>query len=179
MPIKLIDYLNNEPYIFGNVEGKRVFSELQNHISAHPENKVFSISLEGVSATDASFPRESVISLAKMYKGELGFFLCDFSSKDLLDNWSYAAAAKELPIIVKNKDGYEVIGPNLTDSSKELLKFIMDKGSVTTALVAKKFDISIQNASAKLKKLLQLGLILGHKETAETGGLEFVFIAIK
>lgn len=178
MLIQLLGYLN-EPYAYGNEEGRKVFSQLQDLIAKHPDEKIFGISMTGVEVTDASFPRESIISLAKMYKGEKGFYLSDFSTQDLLDNWSYAAQAKAQPIIIKKGKDYEIIGPPVTDTSKALLDIVMKKGVVTTSLIAEELEVSPQNASAKMKKLLELGLVLGSKEAAETGGLEFVFTAIK
>lgn len=178
MMVQLLDYLN-EPYAYGNGEGREVFSKLQGLIAKHPDEKVFGISLKGVEVTDASFPRESVVSLAKMYKGEKGFYICDFVSQDLLDNWSYAAQAKAQPMIIKRDKGYEIIGPSVTDTSKAMLDIVMKEGTVTTSVIADKLKVSPQNASAKMKKLLELGLVLASKEAAESGGLEFVFTAIK
>ena len=123
-------------------------------------------------------PRESIISLAKARRGEIGFYLQDFEGKDLIDNWDYAAKAKEQPMIVFKEKGFELIGPPLPAGSMELLTFIMKKDTVTTSLVAEKFQISSQNASGKLKKLHALGLLLATKEVAETGGIEFVYKAI-
>lgn len=179
MIVPLIEFLEKPPYALGNDEGQKVFSKIQDVVSRNPAQKIFGISLKDIKGTDASFPRESVVSLAKMYKGEKGFFLCDFATQDLIDNWDYAAQAKGQPMIVKRDKGYNVIGPALTDSSRQLLDFIMEEGQTTTATVAERFDVSPQNASAKLKKLFDTGLILGSKEAAETGGLEFVFVAIK
>jgi hypothetical protein len=168
------------PMLFGNESGRAVFQELQRAIESAPDINVFGISLDGIRATDASFPRESVISLAKMLRGEKGFYLEDFASNDLLDNWDYAAKAKDQCVIVRQGDKkYRVIGPDLNDSMKSLLDFVMREGEVTTAKVAKKFDISVQNASARMKRLHQVGLVLGSKESAETGGLEYVFKAIQ
>ncbi len=178
MLIQLLDYLD-QPYAYGNDEGREVFSQLQALVAKHPDEKVFGISLKGIEVTDASFPRESIVSLAKMYKGEKGFYLSDFISQDLLDNWSYAAQAKSQAVIIKNGKGYELIGPPVTDTSKALLDIVMKKGTVTTSFIADELNVSPQNASAKMKKLLELGLVLASKETAETGGLEFVFTAIK
>ncbi len=178
MLVQLIDYLE-EPYAYGNDEGRKVFSQMQDVIAEHPDEKIFGISLKGVQVTDASFPRESIVSLAKMYKGEKGFYLCDFASQDLQDNWGYAALAKTQPIIIKKGKSYELIGPPITDTSKELLDIVMKKGVVTTSLIADELKVSPQNASAKMKKLLDLGLVLASKEAAESGGLEFVFTAIK
>lgn len=178
MLIQLLKYLKDE-HPFGNEEGREVFRRIHDVLASHPQCKIFGISLNGILATDASFPRESIVSLAKMYKGEKGFYLSDFSSDDMIDNWHYAANAKGQPLIIKLKKGYRVIGPELTESATELLDFIMLKNIVTTSVVAAHFDISVQNASAKLKKLYETGLILGSKETAETGGLEYVYTAIK
>lgn len=178
MLIHLLKYLK-DPYAYGNNEGREIFSQLQGVIAKHPDEKVFGVSLKGIEVTDASFPRESIISLAKMYKGEKGFYICDFASQDLLDNWSYAAQAKSQPVIIKKSKGYEIIGPPVTDTLRALLDIVMKEGVVTTSLIATELKVSPQNASAKMKKLLDLGLVLASKEAAESGGLEFVFTAIK
>lgn len=180
MIISLSDITGKKPFLSGNVLGKNVFQELQRLTEAHPGVAIFGISLKSILATDASFPRESVISLAKLLCGEKGFFLKDFDSDDLIDNWNYAAKAKNQAIIVlKGARGYDVIGPELSTGTRELLDFVMKEGVVTTSKVAKEFDISAQNASAKMKKLHSMGLVLGSKEAAESGGLEFVYTAIR
>jgi hypothetical protein len=180
MTIRLSRFAAGDPIFFGNESGRAVFQKLQKELEAAPEIDVFGISLDGVRATDASFPRESVVSLAKMLRGEKGFYLEGFVNNDLLDNWDYAAKAKDQNIIVKQGEKkYRVIGPELHESMKALLDFVMREGQVTTAKVAKKFDISVQNASARMKRLHQAGLVLGSKESAETGGLEYLFRAIQ
>lgn len=180
MTICLSEVAGNEKFLSGNERGKAVFQKLQREVESHPGITIFGISLKGIEATDASFPRESVISLAKMLSGEKGFFLQDFASNDLLDNWDYAAKAKNHPVIVyKGGQHFDVIGPELHEGLRELLDYVMKEGIITTSKVAKKFDISAPNASAKMKKLHHMGLVLGTKESAETGGLEFVYRAIK
>jgi hypothetical protein len=175
--MRLLEFTGND-HPFGNKQGRDVLLKLSDYIDEHPA-EIYEVSLKGIIATDASFPRESVISLAKMHKGEKGFYLTGQFSKDLLDNWHYAAIAKEQPLILKEDDGYKVIGPEPKAGAKELLDFIMKEGEVTTAKVVQKFGGSAQNSSAKLKKLFATGLILGHKAVAESGGHEFVYRAIK
>ena len=46
-------------------------------------------------------------------------------------------------------------------------------------MIAEKFGLSTPNASMKLKKLLGQGLLIGSKGTVESGGLEYIFFAIK
>jgi len=176
--IKLVDLIGFD-IAFGNEDGRKVYKKLSDELDKYPGTDIFGISLKGIRATDASFPRESVISLIKSQKGEKGFYLLDFSSKDLMDNWDYAAKIKDQPVIVLVKDRYEMIGPVLPTGAKAVLDFIMKNGMTTTSKVAEKFEVSAQNASAKLKKLFTQGLIMGAKESAETGGVEFVYRAIK
>lgn len=175
--IKLIS-LVGDSFAFGNEMGRKVFGKLQQIVDDNPQENVFGISLEGIEATDASFPRESVISLAKLLREDKGFYLTQVMSKDLLDNWSYAATAKDQPIFVYN-NSYKIIGPALTEGTMQLIDFIMKNEFTTTSMVASEFDISTQNASGKLKKLYRQGLILGKKEVAESGGHEFVYVPIK
>ena len=175
--MRLRDFTNDD-HPFGNKQGRKTFALLSDYIDEHPAD-IYEISMDGIEATDVSFPRECVVSLAKMMKGEKGLFLSGELSKDLIDNWHYAAVAKDQPLIVKLKDGYRVIGPELNAGARQLFDFIMEEGEVTTAKVVKKFGGSAQNASAKLKKLYATGLILGRKEVAESGGHEFVYRAIK
>lgn len=177
MPMRLRDFTRDD-HPFGNKQGRETLSLLSDFVDENPSD-IYEISIEGIVATDASFPRESVISLVKLSKGERGFYLTGSFTKDLLDNWHYAAIAKEQPLILKTDNGYSIIGPTLSKGAKELLDFVMKEGEVTTSKVVQKFGGSAQNASAKLKKLYSTGLILGSKDVAESGGLEFVYRAIK
>lgn len=176
--IKLRDIVGKDT-AFGNSLGRQVYQKLQIELDSHPASKTIGISFEGMEMMDASFARESVVSLAKAKRGEIGFYLKDFASRDLMDNWDYAAKAKEQPMIVIKDKGFEVIGPELSDGARELLGFVMKKGVVTTSMVAEELKIKVPNASVRLKKMLDQGLLLGEKEAAETGGLEYNFIAIK
>jgi hypothetical protein len=180
MTIHLSEFTDEKKFLSGNQLGKAVFERLHRRVGSQPAVSIFGISLKGIEATDASFPRESVISLAKLMRGEKGFFLQDFASDDLLDNWKYAAKAKDQAVIVHTVgERYVVIGPDLHGGLSDLLAFVMKEEVITTSKVAKEFDISTPNASARMKKLHVMGLVLGTKESAETGGLEYVYRAIK
>lgn len=164
---------------FGNVQGKETYRKLVEFIDTHPSNSIFGISLSEIEATDASFPRESVIALAKQYRGEKGFFLEGIKERDLVDNWNYAAKAKDQPLVIWEAEKFEIIGPEISSSTRILLDYILKKKSVTTAQVSSDLDITVQNASTKLKKLVTQGFILRSEEVAESGGLEYLYQAIK
>lgn len=172
--IKLLDIVG-DPIAIGNEEGREVYQSLSRLIDQYPDQVVFEVSLEGMDATDASFPRESVVALAKSLRGEKAFFLSGFRNKDLIDNWSYGAEKKEQPLMILHEGKQIWIGPKVRSATLELLNFIYEKKSVTTSMVASHFDVSAQNASGKLKKLYSQGFILGKKEVAESGGYEFIY----
>lgn len=176
--VRLREFTKNERP-FGNIEGKLVFHKLSEFVAKHPKVDIFGISLEGIEVTDASFPRESVVSLAKQLRGEKGIFLTNLSDRDLIDNWNYAAEAKDQPLVIWKDDGFEIIGPELNKSARELIEYVLKKGSVLASQVASDLNISVQNASTRLKNLVKQGYILRSEDVADSGGIEFKYSAIK
>lgn len=176
--LRLLDFTGvDRP--FGNTQGKAVFRKLADFVDSHPGVRVFGISLAGIEATDASFPRESVISLAKQLRGERGIFLVDIHNRDLIDNWHYAALAKEQPIVIWNGPDFEVIGAEMNQATKTLVEYVLQKGEVTTSQVAADLGLSVQNASTRLKNLVLQGYFLRVEEAADSGGIEFKYLAVK
>lgn len=176
--VKLLNFTSNaSPY--GNIEGKSVFRKLVDFVEEHPRTQIFGVSLDGIEATDASFPRESVVSVAKHFRGERGVFLTDFRDRDLIDNWTYAARAKDQPLVIWNDANFEVIGPELNPSTRSLVEYVLKKRSVVTAQVAADLGLSVQNASTRLKGLVAAGYVLRAEEAAESGGIEFKYTAIR
>lgn len=178
MVINLRD-LTGSDQPFGNIEGKDVFRKLSDLVGKNPDVFAFGVSLDGIAATDASFPRESVVSLAKQLRGERGFFLMHLTNRDLIDNWSYAAKAKEQPLVIWSEDGFEIIGPDMSQSTRELIEYVLQKGSVLTSQVAGDLGLSVQNASTRLKNLVSQGYLMRMEDVADSGGIEFKYCAIK
>ncbi len=176
--INLSDFTNNG-YLFGNDQGREVLAKLNQYIDSQTGKNVHRISLKGIKATDASFPRESVVSLAKQLRGEKWFCLEGFISQDLIDNWDYAANAKEQPLVIWDDKEYQLIGIKLNTASKKLFDYIFTRKEVTTAEVARDLDISVQNASTRLKKFANDGLVIRTEESAVSGGKEFIYRYIK
>jgi hypothetical protein len=176
--VKLLDFTSTaSPY--GNVEGKNVFRRLVDFVEEHPQTAVFGVSLEGIDATDASFPRESVVSVAKHFRGERGIFLTQLHDRDLIDNWIYAARAKDQPLVIWNETGFEVIGPEMNPSTRSLVEYVLEKRSVLAAQVAVDLGLSVQNASTRLKSLVAAGYFLRVEAAADSGGIEFKYQVIQ
>ncbi len=104
---KTISLRNQMPRDDGwdDVEGKKVFLKLKEEVLAAPEVDLFYISFTGVRRIDASFPRESVIALAKTFSETKAFCLRDFSNKVQIDNCEGGAQKLEFPVTVLALDG--------------------------------------------------------------------------
>lgn len=164
---------------FGNIEGKEVFRKLTDFVEANPQQGVFGVSLEGIEATDASFPRESVVAVAKQFRLQKGFFLAGLTDRDLIDNWNYAAQAKEQPLVIWQDELFEIIGPELNSSARQLVEYVLTQRSVLASQAAGDLGLSVQNASTRLKNLVALGYIMRVEDVADTGGIEFKYQAIR
>lgn len=174
--------LISSPDAWGHEEGREVFLKLLRIVETSPDRKIFRISLEGVKRTDASFPRESVMELAKRFRGTKGFCLTDIDSQDLLDNWDMAAMKKGQPLLVwDNETGnsYRIIGPSPSRGTKEVFEYVVSVSRATAVSCAKALGLKLTNASSKLKFLCEHGFLLRRDETASSGGIEYDYFPIK
>jgi hypothetical protein len=153
---------------------------LLNVVERNSGKRIFRISLEGVSRTDASFPRESVMELARRYRGDKGFCLSDLESADLLDNWEAAAEKKDQPMILWLADGsYKIIGPQPSKGNAEILGVALNAPVIRAADAAAQLDLKVPNASTKLKQLWEQGFLLRREDVADSGGVEFLYFRIR
>ncbi len=163
----------------GTPEGLEVFGRLQATVVALPAGRVINISLEGVDKTDASFPRESVIRLAKELRGVQGICLTDLRDPDLLFNWESAALKKEQPLICWNDSEHVIIGPSPKQGCSEALEFVLKRGETTARELADELGLKLPNASMKLKQLFDSGFVLRREDSAQSGGVEYFYTRIK
>ena len=76
-------------------------------------------------------------------------------------------------------DSFEVIGPEPSTSGRELLDYVLTNRSVLASQVAADLNLSVQNASTRLKRLVADGYILRAEDIASTGGIEYKYVAIR
>lgn len=164
---------------FGNSEGKDAFRKLSDFVEGRPNVRVIGISFDEITSTDASFARESVVSLAKQFRGERGFYLTDLRNRDLIDNWNYAAKAKEQPLTIWDGEQFEIIGSEMNESTRALVEHVLRRKSAFASEVAADLALSVPNASTRLKNLMTQGYLLRSEEVAQSGGIEFKYQAIR
>jgi hypothetical protein len=178
MLIKLRDYMSG-PDGWGHTQGQQTHEKLRRLVEAHPKEPIYTISLDGIEHTDASFPRESVIELAKRYRGQVGFCLRDSADPDLLDNWDAAALKREQPLLVWRDDLSLILGPQPGEGVREMLRYVLSVPSTVTSEAAHTLQVKIPNASNKLKQLWKEGYILRRERVASSGGVEYEYFRIK
>lgn len=177
--IRLRDYTPG-PDAWGHEEGREVYLKLLRVVEANPGCQVFRISLDGIRRTDASFPRESVIELAKRLRGDKGLCIIDVMNQDVLDNWDMAALKKDQPLMIWEKEGgLRVIGPHPSRGTKDIFEYVLSVSRATAVSAASALNIKLTNASTKLKSLNEQGFLLRRDEAATSGGIEFVYFPIK
>lgn len=176
--MNIYEFCEKDSMPHGNQVGRKVFSKMRDYVEQHKANYVFEISFAKIEFADSSFARESLILLANLYRGKKGFYISNLTDLDVIDNLDYAALALEQPLILKLKDEIRMLGPQLNKLNLEIFNIVQTKKKVTTSHVATMLDLSVPNASSKLKKLVDEGYILRFEETAESGGIEFVYQSI-
>ena len=180
MVIRLKDFMDGTEG-WGRGQGREVYQKLIDCVEAHPGVMVFRVSLEGIRRVDISFASETVIEIAKKYRRTKGFCFIDLTDKDMLENWEAAAERKVQPMMVWDGDLGHVIGVQPSQGNLAAFKFALEKQQRTraTEFAADNKDISIANASTKFKNLFEQGFLLRREESADSGGVEYLYYIIK
>jgi hypothetical protein len=165
---------------WGREAGRVVYQRLLEHVEDSPGIAVFRLSLTGVRRLDISFASETIIELARRYRGAKGFCFTDLTDVDLIENVEAAAAKRAQPLIIWLGDVARVIGAEPSQGNREALTFALARPMVRAAEFSQATrDMSIANASTKFKQLWEQGFLLRREATAESGGVEFVYYRIR
>lgn len=160
---------------YGSPRGKLAHDSLLSEIEKIGKVDVISISFRGLEGADVSFLREALVYVIKRYKKEIFFYVTDLPDEDIVANLQAAAVSGGEQVTYWSGNECRFLGPEQSTSSKILLDLIAAHRSSTTADVAEALNISVQNASTRLKRLYEEGYLMRIEETAESGGREFVY----
>jgi hypothetical protein len=178
MDIRLREFMD-EAEGWGRAEGRAVYQRLLDFVEEHPEVTIFRVSIAGVKRVDISFASETLVELARRYRGSKGFCLVDVNNPDMVENWDAAAAKKSQPLLLWEGKHGRVIGLAPSQGNREALSFVLSRKEARAAEFAEaKSGMSIANASTKFKQLWEQGFLLRRESAAETGGVEFVYQCI-
>jgi hypothetical protein len=171
--------LMGHPDGWGRSQGREVFRSLVEHVESRPGVRVFFVSLNGVRRTDISFASETLVELAKRYRGNKGFCLTDMTDADMVENWDAAARKASQPIMVLESNGQlRVLGIEPTPGNQGAFRFALERTSSRATEFAAATGIGITNASTKFKQLWEQGFLLRRENLAASGGFEFEYFRI-
>jgi hypothetical protein len=171
--------LMDGPDGWGRIQGRQVYEQLRSQVETNSAEMIIKISLQGVERTDILFPRESVIALAREYRGTRGFCLREVHHPDLLENWDAAAERREQPLMVWNGNQLiRVLGPELSPGLRHMFDYVLSRPVARTSEAAASLGLKVPNASNKLKQLWQEGYILRREQSASSGGVEYEYLRI-
>jgi len=177
--IRLRDHMPH-PEGWGRTQGREVYGKLIDFVEENPGVMIFRVSLEGVKRVDISFASETLVELARRYRGRKGFCFAGSIDSDMLENWEAAAERKSQPLMIwKGGEGC-VIGLQPSKGVEGALNFALQRNGIRAAEFASANPgISIANASMKFKQLWEQGFLLRREDIAESGGVEYVYYRIK
>jgi hypothetical protein len=125
---------------------------------------------------DISFASETIVELARRYRGTKGICLIDLADPDLIENIDAAAAKKDQPLLLWQGKTVAVLGAQPSEGCREALDFALERPQARAAEFAQtKKNMTIANASMKFKQLWEKGFLLRRESAADTGGVEFVY----
>jgi hypothetical protein len=166
----------DRPEGWGRAQGREVYQRLLRSVEETPGTVVFKISMKDVKRVDISFASETVVEIARRYRGTKGFCLVDLTDPDLIENWDAAAARKGQPLLVWEGRTGRLIGAEPSQGCREAFQFALRHPTVRAAEFAEsKDDMTIANASMKFKQLWEQGFLLRQESVANSGGVEFVY----
>jgi hypothetical protein len=161
---------------WGRLEGRAVYQSLLRFVEDHAGVVIFKVSMRDVDRIDISFASETVVELARRYRGSKGFCFIDLTDPDLIENLDGAAVKKQQPMMVWHGTSARVIGAEPSEGTREALQFALGRPQARSAEFAEtKRGMSIANASSKFKQLWEQGFLLRHESAADTGGVEYVY----
>jgi hypothetical protein len=165
---------------WGRTAGRETYRKLVDFVESNPGALIFRVSLVDVKRVDISFASETVVELARRYRAKKGFCIIDLTDKDMEENWSAAAERAKQPMMVWAGNRGRVIGIEPSQGIADAFRFTLTKGETRASDYAAKVPgVSITNASTKFKQLWEQGFLLRRERTAESGGVEFVYVPIR
>ena len=166
---------------WGRPAGRETYQSLMDFVERHPGTLIFRVSLSSVRRVDISFASETIVEIARRFRGRKGFCFVGLSDPDQRENWDAAAKRAKQPILNWDQQGHAVVlGLEPSQGNADAFKFALRKPETRAAeYAASASGISITNASTKFKQLWEQGFLLRREAAAESGGVEYAYVRIR
>lgn len=166
------------PEGWGHVQGRKLGQVLTAKIGSSGQPEVVRLSLDGVKRVDVTFAAEAIITVVKQHLRRHGVCITDLVSNDVLENIAAAAERASTPVVIWRGEVPQIVGPRPVAGLTMSLDLVMARPRVRAGELAAELEISLANASNKLKQLWEGGYLVRDQVTAASGGNEFVYARI-
>jgi hypothetical protein len=177
--VPVVEYAGKEPW--GIEQGRAAFAKLDGLLRDRSES-IVNLDLSGVARFDSSCAREIITNALRKYAGMRWFFLSGVENESVKETIDAAMLKSEVSILVRStKSAYAVLGVPLKEHLKATLDIIEKRGTATSKEVAAQLrDKPALNACInRLKDLVDAGLVMRVEGSAESGGREYVYLALR
>src|SRR5215471_13102562 len=123
----------DRPDGWGREQGRSVYQGLLRAVEQSAGYVVIKISMKGVRRVDISFASETIVELARRYRGAKGICLIDLTDLDMIENIDAAAAKKDQPLFVWQGKSARVLGAQPKEGCREAFKFALDRPQARAA----------------------------------------------
>lgn len=173
--LRLDDLLDTHD-AWGREQGRDVFRRLVEAVERDSASNAFALSLQNVRHIDTSFASEAIVGLVQRYRGRKGFRLVAISDEDIIENIEAAATRMGQPVLADLPSGPQFLGPEPSAGLSNVLALALERGRLRATDVSARFpQVSITNASNKLKQLCDQGYLMRREESAASGGTEYAY----
>ena len=162
--------------------GRRVREALAEALEGLPSGGVLYVDTRGVDLMDYSFADEALgILVSRVVAGEYGdkgVVLVE-GDREMLENIEASLRQRALAMIRVDEPGAtpQIVG-EVPEHLVETLREIQAAGSITNADLAAKLGLNHTACNNRATRLLKLGLIHRHKNTAAPGGRQYSYEGI-
>ena len=176
--VPLVDFLGEQPW--GARHGREAFSKLAAMVADRPD-VLMCLDMKGVSKIDASCSREILANLVERHRSGKWFFLRNVANASVEENIDAAFARKDMSIVLRRTDDeYTVLGKAVGQHLVETLEVAERTGTTTSRAVCSAIKgLALTACNNRLKDLCDAGLLARIESAAESGGREFVYVALK
>lgn len=172
--VQLIEILGSE-IAMGSASAREVKKKLKSLVGKFDCSDVFELSLAHIQVMDSVFARDCIFSIAKFYRTRKWFYLTQLPEDRISFNLQCASRVEDQPVICIAQGKKQYISSSLDKRALGILNLLDHHESINSVKVAEHFDVSIQNASGRLKSLYDQGLVRRHQIQSVTGGLEYAY----
>jgi hypothetical protein len=178
LQVQVLRNLTLTPECWGQVAGEKIGQVLINRIAAAPDDLIWSLSLKGVTRIDVTFAARALVRVVQHFLASQRICLVDLASDDVAANIAAAAQRLGVPVTVWRGESAEVLGPVPSATSRDALAFALGRGQTHARDLAAAQDMSITNASTRLRHLWERGYLMREEVRAPSGGCEFAYAPI-